>query len=88
MKTNKLLITLILLFTIGYIVGAFTIKYELFPYNIYKSQYIIDYNENLVEYHNKKDLIYKKFNSTTELIDSLRQGGYVLYMRHADKFEN
>lgn len=87
---NKIVYSLIALATIclSYISGGLTIKYELFPYNLYKSQYVIELPEPLINYSNKQKLISNQFNSEKELLKELRKGGFIFYMRHADKFEN
>ena len=86
-KTTYSLFALAMI-SLSYIVGGLTIKYELFPYNLYKSQYVLDLPEPHVDYTNKKDLITGEFDSTSALLKELRKGGFVLYLRHADKFEN
>ena len=58
---------------LSYIIGCLTIKYELFPYNLYKSQFIVG-SQPEVEFHESEPL----FNL-------IKKGGYVIQFRHTHR---
>ena len=55
----------------SYILGAFTIKYEMFPYQLYKSWK-----------HSPYDI---ERTSSKELFASIQKGGYVIQFRHTHR---
>lgn len=73
---------------LSYLIGGITIKYELFPYSLYKSHYRNSSHTPLVDYINKHKLITSPYNSSFQLLEELKKGGFIIYIRHADKFEN
>lgn len=84
MKKSKKIVFLSISFLISaYILGCFTIKYQLFPYNIYKKWEIRIFNDdNLLA----KNLIEHSSKLTSEqLFDLIQNGGYVIQFRHTHR---
>ena len=79
------MLTLPLLF---YVLGGLTIRYELFPYNIFKSRNSGEFESSLVNYENKSSFTKYDYNSPSDFLEDLKKGGFIFYIRHADKFEN
>ena len=86
LKNN--LLALIFVSFLSYLIGGITIRYELFPYSLFKSHFHNETLNPLVNYSNKHELITSTYNSSLSLLDDLKKGGFIMYMRHADKFEN
>lgn len=78
----------VIISVLSYLIGGLTVKYELFPYSFLRSYYFNEVQSPLVIYSKKQELITTPFDSSLLLLEELRKGGFILYMRHADKFEN
>ena len=78
-------ISILTAITLSYLVGFLTYKFEWYPYNLYKSY---KFNDIGGTFENKHQIFNPEFSSKSELLKALKKGGFILYMRHADKFEN
>ncbi len=70
-KSGLWFIIVIALSLSSYLLGAFTIKYEMFPYQLYKSW--------------KRSPYDTKRKSSQELFTSIQNGGYVIQFRHTHR---
>lgn len=70
-KTQKTIFLSLFFLMLAYALGCFTIKYELFPYNIYKKWKVRNYNDNNL--------------SSKQLFDLVKKGGYVIQFRHTHR---
>ena len=88
MKINNRFFLVLILVLFFYLLGGLTIRYELFPYNIFKSRNLGAVESSLINYENKSDFIKYDYNSPSDFLEDLKSGGFIFYIRHADKFEN
>lgn len=82
-KQKKTIFLSLSFLILAYILGCFTIKYELFPYNIYRKWKINNYNDNNLL---AKNLIENSSKLTSEqLFEMIQSGGYVIQFRHTHR---
>jgi hypothetical protein len=83
MKINNRFFLVLILALFFYLLGGLTVRYRLFPYKIFITQQNIEpKNTDGIANRNYKD---RRFEEVGKSIAKLKEGGLLVYMRHAHK---
>lgn len=83
MKINNRLFLIIILVLFFYLLGGLTVRYKLFPYKIFITQQII--RQNNTDGITDRNYEVRRFEEVGNSIAKLKEGGLLVYMRHAHK---